>query len=127
MNYAILAAAVVGVALAAFAVTAFAYGVRGVRDDLANAEIGRVYNFDYLQPLTGESNRYRAKVIDVWTLDEAGIRRLNRSSNYRRSELQNGSFQRSKHLVTCQTADGKIRNFYAERTVNCRRPLFWVS
>jgi hypothetical protein len=125
MNY--VAFAVAGVALVAVAVTVLALAVRGVRDDLANAEIGRVYNFDYLQPFAGESHRYRAKILDVYSLDDDGIRRLNRRSNYRRDELQTGAFQRSKHLVTAQTADGKIRNFYAERTVNCRRPLIWAS
>lgn len=125
MNY--VAFAIAGVALVAVAVTVVALAVRGVRDNLANAEVGRVYNFEYLQPFAGEPHRYRAKVLDVCSLDENGIRRLNRRSNYRRSELESGTFQRSKHLVTCQTADGKIRNFYAERTVNCRRPLIWSS
>lgn len=124
MNYAILAVSLAGVAIAAFAVTMLFYGVR---DNLANAEVGRVYNFEYLQPFAGESHRYRAKVLDVYSMTEDGIRRLNRRSNYRRDELSKGTFQRSKHLVTCQTSDGKIRNFYAERTVNCRRPLIWSS
>lgn len=124
MNYVAFIVAGVAVAVAVALVT---IAIRGVRDNLANAEVGKVYNFDYLQPFAGEPHRYRAKVLDVYSLDEDGIRRLNRRSNYRRNELKNGTFQRSKHLITCQTKDGKIRNFYAERTVNCRRPLIWVG
>ena len=93
---------------------------RGVRDSLTNARIGGVYNFHYEQPLQGEPERYMAKVMSVHRLSEDSIRRLNRTSRYRRND---DSFQRTTHLVTAQTPDGKIRNFYAERTRNVRRPL----
>lgn len=93
---------------------------RGVKASLSTAQIGTVYNFEYVQPVTGEPERYMAKVLEVHRFSEDWISRLNRTSRYRRNDPE---FQRSKHLVTAQTPDGKIRNFYAERTRNVRRPL----
>lgn len=92
----------------------------GVHDSLINAKVGKVYNFIYEQPLHGQPERYMARVIDVYQLSEDSIRRLNRRSRYRSNDPV---FQRTTHLVTAQTPDGKIRNFYAERTKNVRRPL----
>lgn len=92
----------------------------GSKASLANAKVGQVFNFEYLQPLEGEPERYLAKVLDVTALDNATIDRLNRRSNYRRHD---SNFQRTHHLVKCKTADGNVRQFYAERVVNCRRPL----
>ena len=110
-------ATVVVCCLAMFA----AYGIYGgVHGSLSTAKAGEFYNFEYLQPNAGDPERYLAKVLSVHVLDDNAIRRLNTRSAYRRND---SNFQRSNHLVTCQTADGKIRNFYAERTVNCRRPL----
>lgn len=94
---------------------------RVLNNSLANATIGGVYNFEYEQPLTGESERYLAKILDVYSLSEDSIRRLNKRSNYRRND---SNFIRTSHLVTAQTPDGRIRNFYAERTKNVRRPIF---
>lgn len=93
----------------------------GIHASLSNAKVGGVYNFIYEQPLHGEPERYMAKVLDVHTLDEFAIRRLNARSRYRAGDPK---FQRTTHLVTAQTFDGKIRNFYAERTRNVRKPLF---
>lgn len=93
---------------------------RGVNDSLTTARIGSVYNFLYEQPLEGEPERFMAKVLEVHRLSDDSIRRLNRKSRYRANDPV---FQRTKHLVTAQTPDGKIRNFYAERTSNVRRPL----
>lgn len=93
---------------------------RGVRDSLSNARVGRVYNFKYLQPVTDIPERFMARVVNVQTFSEDYISRLNSKSRYRRNDPE---FQRSKHLVTAQTFDGKIRNFYAERTTDVRRPL----
>ena len=110
--------AVVLAAMVAFGFYAI-YG--GTHANLANAKVGQVYNFEYLQPLHGDPERYLAKVIQpVSTLDNLTIERMNRRSAYRRNDPQ---FQRTNHLVTCKTADGKVRQFYAERVVNCRRPL----
>lgn len=93
----------------------------GSRANLANAKVGQVFNFEYLQPLNGEPERYLAKVIQpVASLDESWISLMNRRSNYRRNDP---TFKRTNHLVTCKTMDGKIRQFYAERVINCRRPL----
>lgn len=101
-----------------------AFGVfhiyRGVNDSLTNARIGGVYNFHYEQPMKGEPERYMAKVVSVHRLSDQSIRRLNATSRYRRND---NNFQRTTHLVTAKTPDGKIRNFYAERTSNVRRPL----
>lgn len=92
----------------------------GAAVDLKNARVGDVYNFEYLQPVTGDSKRFLAKVVDVWSLSNESIQRLNHNSKYRRYDPE---FKRTNHLVTCETPDGKVRNFYAERVVNCRRPL----
>jgi hypothetical protein len=93
---------------------------RGFRDSLSNARIGSVYNFEYIQPVTGEPERFMAKVLEVHRFSDDWIARLNRTSRYRRDDP---TFKRSRHLVTAQSPDGKIRNFYAERTRNVRRPL----
>ena len=93
----------------------------GRKANLAEAKIGQVFNFEYLQPLNGEPERYLAKVIEpVTALDESWIKIMNRRSNYRRNDP---NFKRTNHLVTCKTVDGNIRQFYCERVVNCRRPL----
>ena len=99
------------------------YAVYGGRKaNLADAKVGQVFNFEYLQPLNGEPERYLAKVIEpVSTVDDSWIKIMNRRSNYRRNDP---NFKRTNHLVTCKTVDGKIRNFYCERAINCRRPLF---
>jgi hypothetical protein len=92
----------------------------GLRDNLTNAKVGNVYNFLYEQPLAGDPERYMAKVLSVHMLSDESISRLNARSRYRRYDT---NFQRTNHLITAQTPDGKIRNFYAERTKNVRRPL----
>lgn len=97
------------------------YGVYGgVHATMSTARVGEVYNFLYEQPLHGDPERFMAKVVDVYTLDDNSIRRLNARSNYRRHDPE---FHRTRHLVTAQTPDGKIRNFYAERCSNVRRPM----
>ena len=97
------------------------YGVyRGVYGSLSSAYLGEVYNFHYLQPLTGEYERYLAKVISEQDMRE-DIARLNRTSNYRRYDSQ---FERSNTLVTCELSNGEIRNFYAERVRDCYRSIF---
>ena len=114
-----LVACGVACALMLFALYAV-YG--GSRADLCNAKVGQVFNFEYLQPLNGDAERYLAKVIEpVCHLDNGTIARMNARSSYRRNDA---NFQRTNHLVTCQTVDGNIRQFYCERVVNCRRPLF---
>jgi hypothetical protein len=110
--------ALVGCGLGLFGFYAL-YG--GRRANLTEAKVGQVFNFEYLQPLNGKPERYLAKVIEpVATLDESWIKLMNRRSNYRRNDP---NFKRTNHLVTCETADGNIRQFYCERVVNCRRPL----
>lgn len=92
----------------------------GVKDNLSSAKIGDVYNFEYLQPVKNDPRRFLVKIVNVSTLTDEQIRRLNAKSNYRRYD---GDFQRTNHLITGRSPDGTIRNFYAERVVNCRRPL----
>ena len=92
----------------------------GLRSSLSCANVGDIYNFEYLQPVTGTYERFMAKVIGVQEFDNNYLARLNARSRYRKYDT---NFQRTNHLVTAQTPDGKIRNFYAERTRNVRRPL----
>lgn len=92
----------------------------GSKASLANAQEGQVYNFVYEQPLHGTHERFLAKVIGKQTLTADQIAKLNRRSRYRANDP---AFIRTNHLVTCRTPDGKVRNFYAERVSNCRKPL----
>lgn len=118
----IVAFTIVAVAILCGMIAFGFYSVYGGRSaNLADAKVGQVFNFEYLQPLHGEPERYLAKVIEpVATLDDTRINIMNRRSNYRRND---SNFKRTNHLVTCKTVDGNIRQFYAERVVNCRRPL----
>jgi len=93
----------------------------GFKADLSTAKVGQVFNFEYLQPHNGDSKRVLARVIEpVVRFDGDTINRLNARSAYRRNDPE---FKRTNHLVTCQTADGNIRQFYCERVRNCRKPL----
>ena len=92
----------------------------GSKANLANAVEGQVYNFEYEQPLHGTHERFLARVIGKQSLSSEQIRTLNRMSRYRANDP---TFQRTSNLVTCRTPDGKVRNFYAERVTNCRKPL----
>lgn len=120
-NVALFSLVVAGIACGLVLLGIYAvYG--GSRTDLCNAKVGQVFNFEYLQPLHGDAERYLAKVIEpVCHLDNGTIARMNARSNYRRNDPD---FKRTNHLVTCKTVDGNIRQFYCERVVNCRRPLF---
>lgn len=89
------------------------------RSSLVFAKPGDVFNFTYEQPLLGTKDRHLAKVIEVATLSDDAIARLNSRSNYRRNDP---SFQRTNHLITAQTVNGQIRNFYAERCRNASKP-----
>ena len=120
MNDAVMVGCAFGVVLAGLVTFALFHTFYGLRDSLTNARVGEVYNFVYEQPLHGEPERYMAKVLEVHRLSNESIQRLNARSNYRRYDP---TFQRTNHLITAQTFDGKIRNFYAERTHHVRRPL----
>ena len=93
---------------------------RGVNDTLACARVGTVYNFRYFQPLTGDYERYLAKVVNVRKLDQFEIGRLNFTSDYR---VHDKNFKRTPTLVTCEMGNGDYRQFYAERSDMCKRPL----
>lgn len=93
----------------------------GVHGSLANSCVGSVYNFRYLQPVTGDYERYLAKVIGVRHLSKFEIDCLNFTSDYR---LYDKEFQRTNTLVTCELPNGDIRNFYAERVKDCYQSIF---
>jgi hypothetical protein len=120
MDNVFLVGAIVTAVAAAFAGFVFYSVYGGPIASLKNARVGEIYNFSYEQPVKGDPERYLAKVLDVYTLDSNSIRRLNSRSPYRRNDPQ---FVRTNHLVTCKMPNGTVRNFYAERTRNCRKPL----
>jgi uncharacterized membrane protein YccC len=120
MNDMTMFATIVGCVVAGLIAFGVFHTYMGLRDSLSNARVGSVYNFEYVQPVTGTPERFMAKVLEVHRFSDDYISRLNATSRYRRYD---DKFQRSRHLVTAQTPDGKIRNFYAERTRNVRRPL----
>ena len=111
---------VVAAVAAVFASFVFYSIYGGFRASLQNAKVGEVYNFSYEQPVKGDPERFLAKVMSVHTLDSNSIRRLNARSPYRKHDPQ---FMRTNHLVTCKMPNGSVRNFYAERTTHCRRPI----
>lgn len=113
-----------GVAAVLCAIVAVMFSVvRGVHASLSTAKPGEVYSFEYEQPLHGEPKRFLAKVVEpVYTLDDNTIRKLNTRSYYRANDPQ---FKRTRHLVTCEMPNGEVRQFYAERTKNVRRTVFF--
>lgn len=111
---------IVAAIAAAFAGFVFYSVYGGVTASLKNARVGEIYNFSYEQPVKGDPERYLAKVLDVQKLDAYSINRLNSRSPYRRHDPQ---FVRTNHLVTCKMPNGTVRNFYAERTTHCRKPI----
>ena len=116
--------AILALALGVAAICLVAFGAYvcfgGRKASLVDAVVGQVYNFEYLQPLHGENERHLAKVIEKTVLSDRAIEALNRRSGYRKNDKD---FKRTRNLVTCETANGEVRNFYAERVVNCRKPL----
>lgn len=86
--------------------------------NFSNAKPNRVYNFEYVQPVTGERQRFLAEVVsnEKWTEDE--IRNLNIRSDYRVGDQM---FKRAGNLVNCVTPNGEYRRFWSDRVINCRR------
>lgn len=121
MDYVALVVGVVAVAVSMIAFVGYNSVYGGSRANLAEAQLGKVYNFVYDQPLNGEPERFLAKVERVYVFDPADTNRLNARSRYR---VNDPAFERSKTLVTARTYDGRVRNFYAERCHDVRRPLF---
>lgn len=122
MSNEVMIALGVGVIVFAVCATLFAF-FRGVHGSLSTAKPGEVYSFEYEQPLHGEPKRFLAKVVEpVYTLDDNTIRKLNTRSYYRANDPQ---FKRTRHLVTCEMPNGEVRQFYAERTKNVRRTVFF--
>lgn len=92
-----------------------------MQDTLSKAKVGRVYNFEYKQPHSGDAKRHLARVVNVNKFSEGDIVRLAAKSRYRYGDPQ---FVRTETVVTCQMPDGNYRNFYGERTEKCRHSLF---
>ena len=112
------------VAAAAIAFVAFSiYAVYGgTKANLCEAKPGQVFNFEYMQPLNGDSKRVLARVLEKpYRFTDTELKHMNKRSSYRRHDKD---FKRTNHLVTCQTHDGEVRQFYCERVKNCRKPLF---
>lgn len=100
-----------------------------MQSTLDKSKIGRIYNFEYVQPYSGETRRHLARVVEIRKLTENDIARINNSSRYRYGDSQ---FVRTETIVTCQMPDGEFRNFYGERTDKCRCSvlasiLFWTG
>lgn len=110
----------IGCLIAALAGVLFLYFniYGGVYGSLASARVGDVCNFRYFQPLTGDYDRYLAKVVNIRKLDNFEIGRLNMTSDYR---IFDKDFKRSPTLITCLMKNGDYRNFYAERSDCCKR------
>lgn len=91
--------------------------IMNLRADFANAKSNCVYNFEYVQPVTGGRERFLAKVVnnEKWTNDE--IRRLNFRSDYRWNDK---NFKREGNLVTCIMPNGEYRRFWSGRVANCK-------
>ena len=112
------------IAAAAIAIVAFSvYAVYGgFQANLCEAKPGQVFNFEYMQPLNGDPKRVLARVLEKpYRFTDAELRHMDRRSSYRKNDKV---FQRTNHIVTCETHDGEIRQFYCERVKNCRKPLF---
>lgn len=118
MNDFVLFASCFAIVLAGILAFTFYNIYWGVHDSLTNATVGSVYNFRYFQPLTGDYERYLAKVVNVRTLDNWQIGYLNMTSDYR---MYDKDFQRTPTLVTCEMSNGDYRQFYAERSDMCKR------
>ena len=58
-----------------------------------------MFNFEYLQPLHGDSERHLAKVIEKTVLSDRAIEALNRRSGYRKNDKD---FKRTRNLVTAR-------------------------
>lgn len=103
-------------ALCLFGVAVFSFLTMDV--NFSNAKPNRVYNFEYVQPVTGERQRFLAEVInnEKWTDEE--IRSLNFRSDYRAGDFL---FKRAGNLVTCLMPNGDYRRFWSDRVVNCRK------
>ena len=85
----------VAIALICFGTYAV-YG--GFRADLCNAQPGKVFNFEYMQPLNGDSKRVLAKVIEKpYRFSDIELQRMNRVSSYRKHDPE---FKRTNHIVT---------------------------
>ena len=98
---------------------AFIYSLYGRAASLCEAKIGQVFNFEYMQPLNGESKRVLARVI-CFTAFPMGVRSMNASS-YRKNDP---TFKRTNHFVTCETHDGDVSTVLLRTCQNCRKPLF---
>lgn len=94
------------------------FAMGGTPARLDQAKVGEVYTFTYLQPKDGVHKRHLVKVLDSHKLAKEAIDRLNETSNYRKDD---NTFMRTGSLVTAQDKHGNVRNFYAERAIDCKK------
>jgi hypothetical protein len=104
--------------LVGYVVCAAVFYILNMKVNFTNAKLNNVYNFDYVQPVTGERQRLFAKVVrnERWTLED--IMKLNFRSNYRECD---STFERAGNLITCVMPNGEYRKFWSNRVVNCRK------
>ena len=122
MDNLMISVGIVGVSALALVLFGIYSVYGGFQANLCEAKPGQVFNFEYMQPLNGDPKRVLARVLEpVEYRSDDKLQRMNRISNYRKNDPE---FQRTNHLVTCETHDGEIRQFYCERVRNCRRPIF---
>jgi hypothetical protein len=88
--------------------------------ELKDSKLGEVVNFTYRQPVSGTARRFLAKVMEIKGLSPEEIKRMDGVSEYRRSDPE---FKRTPTLITCSLPGGHVRNFYAERTESCVKPI----
>lgn len=91
---------------------------------LKDARVGGVYNFEYAQPYSGDTSRHLARIVGTRTLTKEHIHKIESESDYRKGDED---FKRTETLVTCEMPNGDYRNFYAERTSNCKCSILgWI-
>jgi len=103
--------------LTVFGLCVATFFLMNMRANFTNAKPNSVYNFDYIQPLSGTRERFLAKVVsnESWTNDE--IENLNVRSRYRKYDSM---FARKGRLVNCVMPNGEYRRFWSDRVENCK-------
>jgi len=87
---------------------------------LSNVKEGQVINLMYAQPLNGTYKRHFVKVVNISSLTERDIKRLNDTSKYRKDDK---AFQRSEKLIRGVTGKGEFRQFYDARCYYAHKPI----
>lgn len=77
----------------------------------------QVVKFVYLQPRQGRAFRY-GRIVGWRELSEDKLQKLNRYSGYRCTD---SGFYRSKTLLTVESVDGSIQQYYDESIQQAKR------